>query len=226
MKPKLIIYGIGSMASTYAMYLEQHFDIVAFTMTKELISSPSFNNKPLLPFEEIETLLSPSEHLFIVAVGYIEFNQLRANIAAQAQDKGFNLTKYVSPSMLGHNTLPIGNNSVILEPSSVHHGSQIGNNTFISSNVQIGHDCMIGNNVWINAGVCLGGGVTIGDDTFVCMNATIAHDVVIGEKNFIGAATLVTKSTNKDNVVIAPSGEVLPMNSETFLRFSKSMNND
>lgn len=226
MKQKLIIYGIGSMASTYAMYLEQEFEIVAYTMINDLITSSEFNGKPLLPFEQIETLLPPADHRLIVAVGYLELNQLRANIAKQAHSKGYQLASYTSPSLLKHPSISIGTNTVVLDHTSIHYGAKIGNNVFISSNVQIGHDCEIADNVWINAGVCLGGGVKIGRNSFIGMNATLSHGIEIAEHNFVGAATLVNKSTPKEQVVIAPAGETLPMNSKTFLRFSKAMSND
>lgn len=220
-KQKLIIYGIGAMARTYAMHLEQIFDIEAYTVTKDLISDSDFNDKPLVPFEDVEKYFSPQHYQFIVAVGYIEFNKLRASIAAQAQLKGFKLAQYLGSPLLNHPSLQFGSNTVVLDQSSIHSHSIIGDNVFITSCVQIGHDCKIGNNVWINAGVTLGGGVVVGDNTFIGMNATIAHDVTIGSKCFIGASTLVTSSIENERVVIAPAGQELSMNSETFLKFSK-----
>lgn len=220
-KPKLIIYGIGAMARTYAMHLEQIFDIEAYTVTSDLIAGTEFNGRPLVPFEEVEKSFSPNQYQFIVAVGYIEFNKLRASIAEQAQQKGFALAQYLGSPLLKHPTLKFGTNTVVLDQSSIHANTTIGNNVFVTSCVQIGHDCKIGNNVWINAGVTLGGGVVIGDNSFIGMNATIAHDVTIGSKCFIGASTLVTSSIENERVVIAPAGQELSMNSETFLKFSK-----
>ena len=225
-KQKLIIYGVGAMAKTYAMYLQQNYEIVAYTATSDLIASNEFNGKPLTSFEDIESHFSPQTHQMVIAVGYVNLNQVRADIAVQAHAKGYQLPSFVSPSILLNQDFTIGTNSILLDQSSVHCGSSVGSNVFISSGVQIGHDCTIGNNVWINAGVCLGGGVTIGDNTFIGMNATVSHGVTIGENNFIGAATLVNRSTESDKVIASAAGETLPMNSKTFLRFSKVMNND
>ena len=226
MKPKLVIYGHGSMALTYASYLKQQYDIVGFTVEEKIKESDTFNGYPLFTFEQLSHFCSPSHHALIVAVGYIEMNTIRQTIAAKASEMGYHLISYLDPSVKQHDQVQFGHNTLILEHTSIHCNSSIGNNVFISSGVNIGHDCEIGNNVWINAGVCLGGGVKIKDNSFVGMNATISHGLTIGANNFIGAATLVTKTTEPNKVIIAPAGEILPMNSETFLRFSKVMNND
>jgi sugar O-acyltransferase (sialic acid O-acetyltransferase NeuD family) len=153
-------------------------------------------------------------------------NQVRSRIANEVKRQGFSLAQYVDPTLRRHENVTIGENTVIFDHSSLHCQSTIGDNVFISSGVHIGHDCHIGNNVWINAGVCIGGGVTIKDNCFIGMNATISHGLTIEPNSFIGAATLVNKNTEQSQVVIAPAGESIGMNSETFLRFSKVMNHD
>ncbi|NVK24676.1 MAG: transferase [Gammaproteobacteria bacterium] len=225
MKPNLIIYGIGSMAQTYASYLQDFYNIVAFTVESSIKNSDHYNDLPLIEFEKLTDKFPPERHKLIVAVGYIEMNQIRTRIAWQAKQQGYQLISYFDPSVKKHNKVSLGENSVIFEHSSIHCNSKIGHNVFISSGVHIGHDCEIGDNVWINSGVCLAGGVKISNNTFIGMNATVSHNVTIAENNFIGAATLVNNNTQIDSVIVAPAGELLPMNSQTFLRFSKVMNN-
>ena len=225
-KPKLIIYGIGSMASTYASYAKAKYDIVAFAIEAKLKQSDDFAGLPLYSLEQLAEHFDTKTHSVLVAVGYVQMNQVRARIATEVKRQGFCLAQYVDPSLRRHDDVTIGENSVIFDQSSLHCQSTVGDNVFISSGVHIGHDCHIGNNVWINAGVCIGGGVTIKDNCFIGMNATLSHGLTLEANSFIGAATLVNKSTTPSQVVIAPAGEVIAMNSETFLRFSKVMNHD
>lgn len=219
-KPKLVVYGVGSMASTYAMYLEDEFDVVAYTATSEYLSSDSFNGKPLYPFEKIDTILPPQDHQMSIAVGYVQLNKIRESIAEQAKLKGYALATHISPDVKRHSSIEVGQNTIIFDKTSIHPNCKIGDNVFISSNVQLGHDCIIGNNVWINAGVCIGGGTKIEDNTFIGMNSTISHGITVGKKSIVGAATLVTKSISDESVIIAPAGEVQPLKSEVFLRLS------
>lgn len=225
MKQKLIVYGCGSMAKTYASYLKQNYHIAGYTVEQGIKDSEQFNGLPLHPFERLNELCPPSEYLLIIAVGYSQMNRVRQRVAEQAQQQGYQLVSYFDDSVKQHENTEIGSNSVVFEHSSIHCDSRIGNNVFISSGVHIGHDCIIEDNVWINSGVCLGGGVTIKSNSFIGMNATISHGVTVAENSFIGAATLVNKATEQGQVVISPGGETLTMNSDTFLRFSKVMNN-
>lgn len=225
MKPNLVIYGIGAMAKTYASYLQDKYNIVGYAIESKLKTSNEFNKLPLHDFEQLPNICSTKDHDVVVAVGYVEMNNVREKISKLAKEQGYRLASYVDASIKHHANVSIGYNSVIFEHSSIHCDSKIGDNVFISSGVHIGHDCEIGDNVWINSGVCLAGGVKVLNNTFIGMNATISHNLTIGENNFIGASTLVNSSTATNSVIISPAGESLPMNSQTFLRFSKVMNN-
>ena len=52
-------------------------------------------------------------------------------------------------------------------------------------------------------------------------NVTIGNEVTVGDRCLIGANTLVTKDLRDGQVAVAPFSEVLRVNSDPFLRFSR-----
>lgn len=220
-KKKIIIYGIGSMARTYASYLKFQFELCAYTIKNDFCNQDHFNHLPLIPFEELEKVYPPSEYALIVAVGYIEMNEIRQNVSQQAKQKGYKLISYVHDDFIFHDEVTVGDNTVIFDKSSIHCGTKIGNNVFISSGVNIGHDCIIGDNVWINSGVSIAGGVIVNDNCFLGVNSSIGHTVILEKQVFVGANTLVTKNISEEQVVISNSAEIFPFKSKRYLKISQ-----
>ena len=55
MKKKVIVFGNGQMAEIAHTYFihDSDYDVVAFTVDKEVVSSGGFRNLPVVAFEEI-----------------------------------------------------------------------------------------------------------------------------------------------------------------------------
>lgn len=218
---KLVVYGCGRMAETYSSFLQQNFEICAYTVTQELCVNDKINNLPLVPFEEIEKKYPPSEYNMLIAVGYIEMNDVREKISQKVIDMGYSLVSYVSTDLMLHTNVSFGKNTVIFDKCSIHTNCEIGNNVFISSGVHIGHDCIIEDNVWINSGVVIAGGVTIKQNCFLGINSSIAHDVILNNHVYVGANTLVTKSIDEYQVITSDPGQVFLFNSKRYLKMAK-----
>ncbi|WP_317931650.1 DapH/DapD/GlmU-related protein [Halioxenophilus sp. WMMB6] len=213
----LVIYGNGAMAATYASYLQSSYEVVAYTVEDSCCHSNTFCNLPLVAFEALADHYPPQQHRLIVAVGYREMNDLRANISQRAWAMGFQPAQFIAPDLWLHTGVSIGQNSVVFDHCSIHCNSRVGDNTFIASGVHIGHDCNIGDNVWINSGVAIAGGVTVGDNCFFGVNASVAHGVVLAPGTFVGANTLVTRNTQANQVVVSEPGTVFELDSRTYL---------
>ncbi len=216
---KLIIYGDGQMASMMYEILKQEFIIVAFTTEQKCITSDMHQGLPLIAFEEIEDNFSPLYHKMFIAVGYSNMNDLRIERGNWAKQKGFSLISYISPKATVYGKTSLGENSCILEYSSIHPNTQIKDYVFVGSHINIGHDCEIDEGNWLNAGVCIGGATKLEKSCFLGINATIGNDIIIGEKCFIGANALITKNTKPASVHVAPNAEVVPVSSHDFLKF-------
>jgi sugar O-acyltransferase (sialic acid O-acetyltransferase NeuD family) len=220
---KTVIYGNGSMARVLFSYARHSHDIAGFTVDDPCIAdaATSFCGLPLAPFSRVESAFSPRDHQMIIAVGYVEMNELRERKYAEALERGYTFTSYIHPSLFVHDGVAIGENCIILDHVSIHPGSRIGRGTFITSNVNIGHDCEIGDNNWINAGVAIAGGCRIGPGCFFGVNASVAHGLRLGARNFIAANTLINRDTQDDQVYLSEPGQLFRLKSRAFLRFRR-----
>lgn len=218
-KPLLVIYGNGQMARMLLSFFSERFDVVAFAVDRTVIVEHTLESLPVIPFDEIESVFPPENHRMIIAVGYLEMNDLRARKYEEAKAKGYRFENYIHPSVVQHPNVNMGENNVLLDHVSIHPNSSLGNSNFISSNASIGHGCRIGNNCWINAGVSIGGETEIGDNCFLGINATVGDNIELAERCYVGANTLVSRSTQAEEVHISASGERFPLPSADFLKF-------
>src|SRR5574344_515305 len=100
MAKKLILFGIGKVTAVINYYLKRDtdWDICAFCVDKEYLKSnnETFNDKPVVAFEDIEKLYPPEEHSMAIAIGYHKMNKVREARYNTAKEKGYNLINYIS----------------------------------------------------------------------------------------------------------------------------------
>ena len=225
---KIVIYGNGAMARVLYSYARHCMDVAGFTVDRSCISDDTgtFCDLPLVPFDRVREMFDPDVWKMIVAVGYIEMNELRERKCAEARRKGYSFASFVHESMFIHDGVVIEDNCIILDHVTIHPGCSVGRGTFISSHVSIGHDCDIGSSNWINSGVSIAGGCRIGSGCFWGVNASAGHGVRVGTRNFIAANTLVNKNTKDNEVYLSEAGQRFRLNSKSFLKFSGMSSND
>ncbi|MCU7835992.1 MAG: acetyltransferase [gamma proteobacterium symbiont of Taylorina sp.] len=217
---KLIIYGNGRIAKIIYQFVKKQFDVVAFTVDRDLIAEVEVELLPLIPFDEIQDIYSPQEHKMLIAVGYVQMNVIRAQKYTEAKEKGYEFSNYIHPSVDMHENIVIGDNNIILEHVSIQPYVKLGNSNFIWSNVVVAHGSRLGNTNWLTSGVVISGDVTIKSNCFLGVNATIGHNITLENENFIGANTLITKSTKEKEVFVSRDGEKFRLDSQRFMEFS------
>ncbi|MET0181904.1 MAG: acetyltransferase [Caulobacterales bacterium] len=218
----VLIYGNGAVARLLFSYIRREREVLGFTVDDHVTGGATeFCGRPLYPFSAVQDVHPPRDREMIIAVGFIEMNRLRLKKAQEARAKGYRLTSYVEPALIRHDGVSIGENTIILDCTSIHPGSAIGDSVFITSNVNIGHDCTIGDGAWINAGVSIAGGCTIGKGVFFGVNACVAQSVTIGDFAFLGAAGLADKDVSEGAVLIAQPATPIRLKSQDFLRFAR-----
>lgn len=220
---KTIIYGNGAIAKLLFSFARRSMDIAGFTVDDISIADNTdyYMGLPLVPFSRVEKQFSPASHNMIMAMGFIEMNDLRIRKYFEAREKGYCFTSFVHESVLMHDEVVIEDNCVILDHVSIHPGCRIGRSTFVSSNVNIGHDCIVGEANWINSGVAIAGGCNIGKGCFFGVNSSAAHGLRIGARNFIAANTFINKHTEEDQVYLSEPGQLFKLKSKSFLKFSE-----
>ena len=215
----VIIFGNGSMARVLYSYMKKDFDVAAFCVDRTFIKEENFLNKPIVPFEDIESKYSPDKYVMINSIGFIQMNKLREIRSVEAQQKGYELISYIDESVKIHNNVTIGKNCIILDYVSIHPNTSIEDGTFISSNVNIGHDCKIGKYNWINSGVSIAGFVNVGERCFWGVNSSSGNNISIGKENYIAANTMIAKNTDDADVYISQPAEKIRLKSDKFLKF-------
>lgn len=211
------------MARVLHSYARRRMDVCGFTVDGSCIADgvATFCDLPLVAFSKVHEMFDPAACKMIVAVGFLDMNELRESKSEEARQKGYTFASYVHESNCLHDDVVIGENCVILDHVSIHPGASVGEGTFVSSNVNIGHDCTIGPYTWINAGVSIAGGCRVGPGGFFGVNASVGQGVALGARNFIAANTLVTRSTRDDEVYLSAPGQLFRLKSKPFLKFSR-----
>lgn len=211
------------MAKMIHQFVKTEFDVLAFTVDKQCITETVLCGLPLIPFDEIEHHYPTTDCFMLIAVGYVQMNEVRERKYLEAKQKGYKFINYIHPSVVMHDELEFGENNIVLDHASLHPYTKIGNGNFISSNSNIGHGCQLGDNNWINAGVSIGGETVIEDKVFLGINSAIGHGLVVKTETFIGGSTLISRDTELGGVYLTSSGEKHRLNSKFFLKFSGAM---
>jgi sugar O-acyltransferase (sialic acid O-acetyltransferase NeuD family) len=216
----LIIYGNGKIAKVIYQYTKKKYNVIGFTVEEKFRFANLFENKPLVSFENIEEIYDSKEHLMIIAVGYVEMNDIRQKIFNEVKFKGYNIINFIDKSVIIHDDIKIGVGNIILDNVSIQPGATIGDNNFIWSNATIAHGCVIHNDSWIASGATIGGDTILDSGCFIGLNSTIGHNIQIAKNTFIGANCLVTKNTSADSVYVSKDSNVIRIDSKRFLKFS------
>lgn len=215
---KAIIFGTGIFAEVVSFMLENdsQYTVAAFTSSNKSFSDDVYLGKPYVDFANIEYAYPPREYEIFIAVGYAKMNQLRREIMAQAEAKGYTLLSYVSSKVKIWNNTSIGKNVFIFEDNTIQPFTSIGDGCILWSGNHIGHHSKIKDNCFITSHVVVSGNCTIENSCFLGVNSTIIDSVTIAEKNLIGAAALITKNTKPNEVYSTPRAKPLNKTSNEF----------
>jgi len=203
MATKVVIFGTASFAELVHAYLTRdgRYDVVAFTVHADKITSPVFCGLPVVPFEEVVARYPPATHEMFVAVGYRKVNQIRAAIYAEAKQQGYTLLTYVSPHCTNM-AASIGDNCFIFEDNTLQPFVTIGNDVVLWSGNHIGHHSTIGDHCYITSHVVVSGHCRIEPYCFLGVNATLRDSITIAERCCIGAGALIMKDTKPREVYL------------------------
>ncbi len=89
MKKGLIVFGIGKIAEVIFYYAKEEcgFDVVAFCVDDDYITTEKFNNLPVVSFSKIVGKFPPGQFDMFIAVGYHDLNRLRESKCKEAISK-------------------------------------------------------------------------------------------------------------------------------------------
>jgi sugar O-acyltransferase (sialic acid O-acetyltransferase NeuD family) len=213
---KIILFGDSLYAESvyFSLTYDSSFEVVGFTVDQEYINEDTLIGMPVVPFEHVESIFSPSEHGMLLALSYQRLNRLREEKYYQARAKGYDLITYISSKTTTWPGLIIGDNCVVSENTTIGPRVEIGNNVTIGPSVVLGHHVAIKDHCFISAGAVILGGVTVEPYCLLGANSTVKEGVTIAGECLIGSGVTITNDTREKGVYLGPSPELLNKSSD------------
>lgn len=201
---KLVIYGIGETADIAYEYFtyDSEYEVMAFTVDKEYKKSDSHLNLPVVDFETIEKIYSPSQVEVFAASTYNKLNRVRTKMYNAAKKKGYKCASYISSKAFVWHNVELGENVFIFENNVIQHKAKIGNNVVLWSGNHIGHQTIIHDNVYLSSHCVISGFCEIGEYSFLGVNCTFNDNIKLGKDNIVGSGALIVKNTEDGKLMI------------------------
>ena len=198
---QLLIFGAGDVARLANFYFrtDSRHEVAAFVVDAPFKNAETFDNLPLVSFDEALQRYPPAEYAAFVAIGYAKMNRVRKDKYDQMRAAGYTLVSYIS-SRCTYLTTPPGDNCFILEDNTVQPFVTVGNDVTLWSGNHIGHDSIIEDHCFITSHVVVSGHVRIGTGSFLGVNATLRNAITIAPESLIVAGAVITKNTTPKGV--------------------------
>lgn len=212
---KLVIYGNSDFAELMYYYFtsDSNYEVFGFCVDKEFIKSNKFLGKPLVPFEEVERIFSPSEYKMFVAVGYKNM-RLRAKLFEKTIEKKYEHINYISSKSILDESNILGKNNAILHGVVLEPFAKIGDNNIINTNVTICHHSEIMNDCFIAAKSLVGGFTIIKNNCFIGFASTILQKLIIEDETLVAAGSIVNKNSSKFDFLVGSPAKVVSNHKE------------
>ncbi|MBO9612260.1 MAG: acetyltransferase [Dyadobacter sp.] len=208
---KVIVFGVLDTAELAHYYLTHDSDheVVAFTVNRQYIEQDHFHGLPVVAFEDVETIFSPSEYKFFAPMTGRNMNRNREAIYNHAKAKGYQFISYISSRATLFNN-QIGENCFILEDNTIQPFTTIGNNVVLWSGNHIGHHGQIKDHVFFTSHVVLSGHCVVESYSFFGVNSTIRDYTTIAQGTLVGMASAIMKETEEWGVYVGNPAKKVP----------------
>ncbi len=196
---RIVVVGDGEFAEIACDYFvhDSPFDVAAFAVERPFLKRESLFDRPVVAFEDLETLYSPSEYGVFVAVTYTQLNRVRTRLYQAAKAKGYTPVSYVSSRAFVWRNATIGENCFIFENNVIQYHAQIDNNVVLWSGNHVGHRARIRDHCFVSSHVVISGYCDVGESCFVGVNSSIGDRVKIAKDCVIGAGTVIVRDTEE-----------------------------
>ncbi len=211
LKKELVIFGVSQLASLAHFYFkhDSDYEVVAFTVDKDYLDTKTFEGKPVVAFEEVESHYDPRQYGMFLPISFKKMNYLRREKYEAAKEKGYELASYVSSKATTWPNLDIGDNCFIFEDNTIQPFVKIGNNCTLWSGNHIGHHTVIKNHVFITSHVVISGVCVVEDHCFFGVNATVRDEAHIAEGTLVAMGANILKDTNDYEIHLGQKSMVI-----------------
>lgn len=202
---KLVLFGTEGNADVMDHYFthDSDYEVVAFTVDGDYVTSDTHLGRPVVAFEDIETAFPASDHHVFVAAGFRRMNALRAEKFAAFEAKGYSFGSYLSSRASAYAGFQPGRNTFVMEHNTIQPFVTIGDNVTLWSGNHIGHHSTIEDHCFISSHVVVSGRCTIGAYSFLGVNSTLRDGITLGQASMVGAGCLILKDGPERAVYMA-----------------------
>jgi len=208
---KIVIFGesqLASLAHFYFKYDSPH-EVVAFTVDEAYRKKYTYENLPLVAFEDIEEIYPPSEYSMFLPISFKKMSHLRREKYEIAKEKGYHLVSYVSSKATTWPDLDIGDNCFIFEDNTIQPYVKIGNNCVLWSGNHIGHHTIIKDHVFITSHVVISGACIIEDHCFFGVNSTVRDETTVAEATLVAMGANIIADTKPREIHLGQKSNVI-----------------
>jgi sugar O-acyltransferase (sialic acid O-acetyltransferase NeuD family) len=218
----VVVFGIGQWAALAHFYLtnDSPHRVVAFTVDESYRTTESFEDLPVVSFENLEEMYPPGRFRLFIPISFKKMGHVRASKYDDAKRRGYELISYVSSKATTWPGFVCGDNCFILEDNTIQPFVTIGNDVVMWSGNHIGHHTVIGDHVTITSQVVISGCCTIQPYCFFGVNATVRDETIVERETLVGAAVAIMKDTKEFEVYRTPAAVPLRFRSDQIASLS------
>jgi acetyltransferase-like isoleucine patch superfamily enzyme len=200
----VVLFGIGHVAEVITVYLERFSDlnIIGYTVDADYLPEcGSFNGKPIVAWEEIESHFPCDQVRLMGPLTYQRLNQVRRDRYLEGKARGYSFASFIHPA--SHIlTDKIGEHVIILEQNVIQPFASIGDNIIIWSGNHIGHHVSIGNHCFLASMVGISGNTQIGEECYLGGQVGITHGRKIGDRCAVLNGIAIDRDVPDDTALI------------------------
>lgn len=207
---KIVILGIGDFADILTGKIEENGadEVWGYAVNKQYITSDSYNQRKLIPFEDIENYVLAGEcRIYLGVIGKRMFED-RERLFYELRQKGYRVENFISPTA-AVKTEVIGQGNIIMENAVIEKHCKIGNGNIIWPNVVLPHHNAIGDFNNLSPSVSFSGYARIGNRCFIGNNACLNNHVSIQNCALVGGGVFVAKDLDEYQVLVSSRSYVL-----------------
>lgn len=199
----VVIYGETAFAERIYSYIrfEKSMNVLAFTNAKAFKEKDIIQGIPVIAFEELNETLGDKDFGILIAIGYVQMNNIRKKIYNECKNAGYRIATYISKTSTLYSE-DIGEGCIILPNVYVGPNCKIGNSNIIASCTCFSHDNLIGDFNFISSNVTLGGHSTLCNNNFIGLGCVIRDGITVNNYSLIGSATNVLHSTDEYGIYV------------------------
>lgn len=199
----IVIYGETAFAERIYSYIkfENVMNVLSFTNAKAFKEKEAIQDVPVIAFEELGERFKGIEFSILIAVGYVQMNNIRKKIYDECKEAGYRIATYISKTTTLYSN-DIGEGCIIMPNVYVGSNCRIGTGNIIASCTCLSHDNSIGDFNFISSNAIFGGHSTVCNNCFIGLGSVIRDGITINNYSLVGSATNLMTSTDPEGIYV------------------------